>query len=205
MFEELFFWFHRARYLIAGQALFLSARFRPLCPAVSMRFMRLISRVHPKLRIRRRLMNAIARLPEFDLLASIPSAQIPWLSARTPSLLREVVWGGRSAMDQVLMRRALRSKNPKMRQRVLPTLDYMREYQRDDTAPNVKSWFSGRWLNGDKYVDIVKRRAALTAWPLMNLDVAAPANVSILLDLCMADHHPAQSASLLREVELISE
>jgi hypothetical protein len=203
MFEELFYWFHRARFLIAGQALLLGSRFRPLCPAVSMRFMRLISKVHPRLRIRRRLMNAIARLPEFDQLAAIPSAQIPWLGARTPSLLREIVWGGRSGMDQVLTRRALKKKNPRMRQRVLPTLDYMREYRRDDTVSNVQAWFSGRWLNGDKYVDLVKRRAALSAWPLMNLDIAAPANVSILLDLCKADHYPLETQTSLRAVELV--
>jgi hypothetical protein len=203
MFEELFYWFHRARFLIAGQALFLSSRFRPLCPAVSMRFMRLISSVHPKLRIRRRLMNAIARLPELDLLAGIPSAQIPWLSARAPSLLREIVWGARSGIDQVLIRRAMKNRDPRMRQRVLPTLDYTKEYQRDNAVPNVRAWFSGKWLNGDKYVDIVKRRASLTAWPLMNLDIAAPANVSIILDLCRADQYMVEGPSVLHEVELI--
>lgn len=202
MFEELFYWFHRARFLIAGQALFLGSRFRPLCPAVSMRFMRLISRLHPKLRIRRRLMNAIARLPEFDLLAGIPSAQIPWVSGRAPTLLREMVWGMRSGMDQALIRRALKSKNPGMRQRVLPTLDYVKEYQRDNAVPNVQHWFSGKWLDGDRYVDIVKRRANLDAWPLMNVDIAAPANVSITLDLCQTAHPLVDNASVSREVEV---
>lgn len=201
MFDELFYWFHRARFLIAGQALFLNGRFRPLCPAVSMRFMRLISRVHPKLRIRRRLMNAIARLPEFDVLAAIPSAQIPWLSARAPALLREIVWGARSGMDQALTRRALKNRNPRMRRRVLPTLDYVKEYRRDNAVPNVQRWFSGKWLDGDKYVDIVKGRANLDTWPLMNLDIAAPANVSITLDLCKAGH-VVEHASLSHEVEI---
>lgn len=202
MFEELFYWFHRARFLIAGQALFLSSRFRPLCPAVSMRFMRLISRLHPKLRIRRKLMNAIARLPEFDVLAGIPSAQIPWVSGRAPAFLRELIWGMRSGTDQVLIRRALKKKNPAMRQRVLPTLDYMREYQRENAVPNVQQWFSGKWLDGDQYVDLVKRRANLDAWPLMNLDIAAPANVSITLDLCQSAQRLVDNASVNREVEV---
>lgn len=202
MFEELFYWFHRARFLIAGQALFLSSRFRPLCPAVSMRFMRLISRLHPKLRIRRKLINAIARLPEFDVLAGIPSAQIPWVSGRAPALLREMVWGIRSGMDQALIRRALKRKDPAMRRRVLPTLDYVKEYQRENAVPNVQHWFSGKWLNGDKYVDIVKRRANLDAWPLMNLDIAAPANVSITLDLCQTSQRLVDNASVNREVEV---
>jgi hypothetical protein len=134
-------------------------------------------------------MNAIARLPEFDVLADIPSAQIPWLSARAPAPLREMVWGARSGIDQALTKRALKNKNPYMRQRVLPTLDYIKEYRRDNAVPNVRAWFSGRWLDGDKYVDIVKRRASMSAWPLMNLDIAAPANASILLDLCKPEQH----------------
>ena len=129
-------------------------------------------------------MNAIAKLPEFDKLARIPSAQIPWLHARTPALAREVIWGARSGIDQVLTRRALKNKNPDMRRRVMPTLDYLREYKHADALPNVQSWFSGKWVNGDAYAAIVRRRAQLAAWPLMNLDIAAPANVSITLDLC---------------------
>jgi hypothetical protein len=203
MFDELFYWFHRARFLIASQALLLSSRFRPICPAASMRFMRLISRVHPRLRIRRRLMHAIARLPEFDVLARIPSAQIPWLSARAPALLKEIVWGARSGVDQVLIRRALKNKDPRMRQRILPTLDYMKEYQRDNAVPNVQGWFSREWLNGDKYVAVIKRRASLDSWPLMNLDIAAPANVSIILDLCQSGHLKLDSVSRRHEIELV--
>lgn len=187
MFDELFYWFHRARFLIAGQALILSSTFKPRCPAISMRFMRLISRLHPRLRLRRRLMNAIALLPEFDVLARIPSAQIPWLNARTPAVLREAVWGARSGIDQVLIRRALKNRNPSMRQRVLPTLDYMKEYQRKDSAPNVRSWFSGDWVKGDRYIDLVMRRASLASWPLSNTDIAAAANVSLFLDLSRSD------------------
>lgn len=203
MYDELFYWFHRARFLIAGQALLLNSKFRPLCPAVSLRFMRLISQVHPRMRIRRRLMNAIARLPEFDLLAKIPSAQIPWLSARTPALLREIVWGARSSLDQALIRRAMKNRDSKMRQRVLPTLDYMIEYQRADAASNVQSWFSGDWLTGSNYVEVVNRRASLAAWPLMNLDIAAPANVSIILDLCQGSQRFHRSASLKTAVQVV--
>lgn len=148
-------------------------------------------------------MNAIALLPEFDVLARIPSAQIPWLNARTPAVLREAVWGARSGMDQVLIRRALKNKNPSMRQRVLPTLDYMKEYQRKDSVPNVRSWFSGHWVKGDRYIDLVKRRANLASWPLSNADIAAAANVSLFLDLCAARSRSTPSPWRVREVELV--
>lgn len=187
MLDELFAWFHRCRYLAASQNLLLSSMFRPISPAMSLRFLRLISTVHPRLRLRRRLIDAIARLPEFDALAEIPSAQIPWLSARSPALLKELVWGIRSGMDQLMLRRILRSKNPNRRHSVLPKLDIIKEYRRDNVEDNVRSWFSGRWVKPDRYIERVRNRRNLITWPLINLDITATANVSITLDLCQID------------------
>lgn len=184
MYDELFLWFHRVRFLLGAQIPLLASRFRAVSPGMSLKFLRLISTVHPRLRIRRRLMDAIARLPEFDALASIPSSQIPWLSARAPALLRELLWGGRSGLDQVLIRAVMRSRNVWRRQRVLSSLDYVREYQREYVVPTVRGWFSGKWVKGDAYVDLAKARAGLSGWPLIGVDISAPANVSIILDLC---------------------
>lgn len=184
VFDELFVWFHRIRFLLANQIPFLCCAFNPLSPALSFRFLRLISTVHPRLRMRKRLMNAIARLPEFDKLSRIPSAQIPWLTARAPALLRDAVWGGRSAMDQLLIGNVLRSKDVTRRQRVLRSLDFIREYRRENVVPNVQEWFSERWIKSDEYIQTIRNRANLAAWPMINVDIAAPANVSMILDLC---------------------
>jgi hypothetical protein len=184
MFEELFWWFHGIRSVRAGQNVMLSSRFRSASPVMSMRALRLISSVHPRLRVRRRLMDAIARLPEFDTLAETPSAQIPWVSARAPAFLRELIWGLRSGLDQWLIRRVMARKDPRGRQRVLRTTDLIAEYRREAVVPNVRDWFSGRWLDGALYVAVVEARACMEAWPLINADIAAPANTSILLDLC---------------------
>ena len=195
MFDELFYWFHRSRYLIAGQAQFLSSTFYPRCPAVSLRSLRLMSTVDPRLRIRRRLMDAIARLPDFARLARIPSAQIPWVSALAPPLLKDLVWGGRSGIDQLLIKRLIRSGNANRRQRVLRSLDYVKEYRRDETVAAVRDWFSGDWLRREKYLEILAGRASLSSWPLMALDISAPANISIILDLFKA-HSPVRRAAI---------
>lgn len=187
MFDELFAWFHRVRFLLASQIPLLSCGFRPVSAGMSVRFLRLISQVHPRLRLRRRLMDAIARLPEFDALAPIPSAQIPWLSGRAPAPLRELLWGMRSALDQLLTRAVLRTKNAEKRQRVLRSLDYVKEYRRLDVDGKVNDWFSGRWLRPEGYLRVLRDRANLVAWPLINVDIVAPANVSILLDLCQTE------------------
>lgn len=184
MLDEIFLWLHKSRYLLASQDLLLESHFTTLNPSMSLRFLRLISSVHPRLRLRLRLMDAIMRLPELKNLACIPIAYIPWVSARAPLFIKEIVWGLRSTIDQILIRRMLRAKNPNLRQRVVKSLDYVAEYRRSETIENVKSWFSGHWIKPDYYIEICKKRAELRAWPLINLDITAPANVSILLDLC---------------------
>jgi hypothetical protein len=184
VFDELFHWFNWARFVQAGQNLLLSAAFRPLSPTMSMRALRLISRVHPRLRLRRRLMDAITKLPEFDCLARIPSAQIPWVGARFPSAMREMIWGFRSKADQLLIGRVLKTKDLSKRQRLLKSADFIAEYRRAETLPRVESWFSGHWVKPEPYLCLVKGRADLALWPLFNLDICVPANVSVILDLC---------------------
>jgi hypothetical protein len=195
MFEELFLWFHKTRFTLSSQNLLLASISRPMSPVMSMRSLRLLSTLHPHLRLRRRLMDAIARLPEFDRLGRIPSAQIPWLSGRAPASIRELLWGLRSGLDQVLMRRVMKTKDPTKRQRVLPSLDYLKEYRREHVVPTVQSWFSGRWVKGDSFVEVTKKRAEMTSWPYINLDITSPANVSILLDLASVKNENPVSTS----------
>lgn len=184
MYDELFIWLHRIRFLLGNQLTWLGAGFRPVSPGMSVRFLRLITTIHPRLRIRKRLFNAIMRLPDFDALARIPSAQIPFVPSRTPDLVRDVLWGARSGLDQVLIRRSLKSKNPNARQRVLRSLDYVKEYRRESSAENIRSWFSEKYIKSDAYLKTFEDRANLNAWTLINVDLLAPANVSIILDLC---------------------
>ena len=191
MYDELFIWFHRIRFLLGNQINWLSSAFNPVSPALSMRFLRLITTIHPRQRIRKRLMNAIIDLPEFDELSRIPSAQIPFISSRAPSLIRDVLWGLRSVVDQMMIKRNLKNKNVNGRQRVLRSLDYVKEYRRKATAANVEGWFSGRYIESGDYLRLLKERAELEAWTLINVDIAAPANVSIILDLCRAESHRA--------------
>lgn len=187
MYDELFIWFHRIRFLLGNQINWLSSAFHAVSPGLSIRFLRSITRIHPEHKIRRRLMRAIAGLPEFRDLSTIPTAQIPFVSSRAPGPVKDAIWGLRSGVDQLLIRRRMRNKALGGRQRVLPSLDYVREYRRTTTAENVDGWFSEKFVRGDHYLSICRKRAELTAWPLINVDIAAPANVSIILDLCQSD------------------
>jgi hypothetical protein len=184
MFDELFNWFHKSRYTLSSQNLLLNSVYRSMSPSMSMRSLRFLSTIHPRLRLRRRLMDALARLHEYDVLAKIPSAQIPFMSARAPSAMREVTWGLRSGLDQMLIGRVMKAKDPNKRQRVLHSLDYLREYRRPEVQSTVGSWFSQTWLRGEVYVQVARERGEMSSWPLINLDLAAPANVSMILDAC---------------------
>lgn len=184
MFDELFGWFHKARYPMAGQCLLVGSTFRAFCPPMSMRFLRLISMVHPRLRLHRRLLTAIARLPEFDRLAGIPSAQIPWVGARAPLFMRLPIWGARSGVDQWLIRRRMKSKDSRKPARVLKSFDWPLEYRQEGVLDTVRKWFSGQWILPDSFIQLAKDRGDHVAWPFTNADIAAVANVSTLLDLC---------------------
>jgi hypothetical protein len=189
VFDELFAWYTKTRCTLASQNLLLQSVGRAYSPTMSLRALRLLTRVHPRLRIRRRLMDAIARLPEFDALARVPSAQIPFLGARSPALIRELTWGLRSGIDQALIRRVLRTGDPHKRQRVLRSFDFLREYRREGVPETVRSWFAGGWLRPERYEELARARASLASWPLINLDIVAPANVAVILDLCGVDRN----------------
>jgi hypothetical protein len=51
----------------------------------------------------------------------------------------------------------------------------------------VQQWFSGRWITGDYYVELARKRGNLESWPLVNTDIAAAANVSLILDQCAVE------------------
>ena len=193
MYDELFIWFHRIRFLLGNQISWLSSAFQPVSPGLSTRFLRLITTIHPRHRIRKRLMNEIIGLPEFARLSRIPSAQIPFISSRAPARIKDAVWGLRSGVDQILIKRSLKKKNFEGRQRVLRSLDYVKEYRRRASGANVEGWFSGRFINGGDYVRLVRERAELRSWTLINVDIAAPANVSILLDLSRPDSRSVEA------------
>lgn len=181
--DELFDWYHKARFLEASQLYTVGLNCEPVVPNQSMRFLRYISKIHPTHRVSRRLMESISHLEEFRELSKIPSAQIPWFGNNFPFAFRNAIWAGRSMLDQIYIKRMMNNHDPNAKQRVLPSLNYVKEYQRASTIQRTTEWFSNEWIMSDSYLGIVENRGTLNAWPLINLDILAPANVSIFLDL----------------------
>lgn len=182
MYDELFTWFHYTRFSMASQLLLLNNSYHAISPPMSMGFLRFISKVHPARRIHSNLIHAIIKQPAFDVLGKIPSAQVPWISSRSPLFIKEIVWGVRAILDDSCMKKTMRNKKPDGRQHFVEWHNYIREYRRKETLSNVRKLFSGDWVQGDRCVDIVKGRANLDLWPHINSDIAIPASVSIILD-----------------------
>jgi hypothetical protein len=96
----------------------------------------------------------------------------------------------------MLIKRTLKKKKANGRQRVLRSLNYVKEYGRDVTAANVEAWFSGNFVRGDGYLNMLHERAHLNAWTLINVDIAAPANVGMILDFCNSEANDVAKAKM---------
>lgn len=183
LFDELFVWFHYNRYLVIGQNLHIGYDTEATSPNQSFRFLRMISQVHPELRVTRRLMDSIGTLPDLKLYGKIPAANIPWFGSNYPAVFRNAVWAARNRTDDYLMKRVLRTKDPSKRQYVVKNHNYLNEYLLPTTMPRVQSWYSGNWVNSKPFLKLVEQRQKMEAKPYFGVDLVAPANVSILLDL----------------------
>lgn len=180
--DEVFKWFHKGRILMYSQVNALRAVFGAVCPAMGIQCMRFISRIGPEHRMMRRFMDEIARQGVLSGLQRLPTAQVPWAGADAPSLMLDALWYLRSTFDQHLTRRMLRRRDPTARQRLVPALNYIPEYRNADLL-QVRGWFDEKWIRPEAYLKRVEARANLAQWPLINLDVAAPACASVLAGL----------------------
>lgn len=182
-FDEIFRWYHYTRYYQSSQLLQLASSFYPISPAMSIKMIRYSTNIHPKLKLRRKLLNTISKQPEFDGLREIPTTTIPLVKTTSPVILQELIWAGRHYLDYIFIKRMLKTKNIYKRQRFLKSQNTITEYRRNDTVLNVSEWFSGKWINSSSYIELIEKRADFSKWPSINNDIVIPANVSIILDL----------------------
>lgn len=145
--------------------------------------LRYATRIHPKLKLRRKLLNKIIALPEFNELRKIPTPTIPLATTGAPLFLQEAVWACRHSLDHMLIYLMRRTGIVRKNERLLRTFNLTKEYRKDYVIPNVKEWFSGEWIDPRHYINIIRKRSDLSYRPITNHDIAIPANISIMLDL----------------------
>ena len=182
-FDEIFRWYHYTRSYQSSQLLQLVPSFYPMSPAMSIRMIRYSTKIHPKLKLRRKLLNEISKQKEFNDLRKISTPTIPFVKNTSPIILQELIWSARHYIDYSLIKRMLKNKKLYKNERLFKSQDYAKEYRRDKTISNISELFSGRWIDPSSFIELAKRRADLSLWPSVNNDIVAPANVSTILDL----------------------
>lgn len=113
----------------------------PMAPGMSNKLLEAGTSIHPKLRVCYRLVDAIFRLPEVKKYARFPTAQVPFIPFSWPNLIKLPVWGGRSILDRLLVKRIMAQQNANLRYRVVNGVNFPKMYQKPDLFDTVNGWF----------------------------------------------------------------
>jgi len=184
LYDEIFGWYTHGRIPMAKQLLISKIRFFPVAPILSMQLYRHSSNIHPSLRLNFKMLDVMFKHEKLKRLANVPTAQIPWIPYRYNNLLKLFIWGVRSTLDQVLIKRQMKKKDVNVRHRILNTLNWVLAYRTKDTLENCEQWFEKDYVNKKDYVlKRVKGRAEMSMWPLSTADIVSASSVNIELSL----------------------
>lgn len=188
--SEIFSWFTHARIPMGKQILILDSQFKSYCVPMSVQILRLTSNLHPNLRINGRFIKSLfSSVKELKLVGGVPTSQIPYVPFNTPDFLKVPIWFLRSELDDFLIKRLMKSGDPKKRYRVLKSFNWVEVYQQPQIESNLRSYFEKNYL-GEAYTNAVIEgalaRRDLKQWPLSNINIinAAALNTELaILDL----------------------
>ena len=89
-------------------------------------------------------------------------------------------------MDEYLIKRLLKAKDPTLRYRVFNSNNWVKVYQNPDLEKNLNSYFKKNHL-GKEYIknviNLAKLRRDLNQWPFANMDIMNAAALNTELEL----------------------
>ncbi len=184
--DELFTWYTHTRLSMGKQILVNNSKFRAYCPGLSIAVIRNASNIHPTLRLNQKFVRKLFReVKELKALGRIPTSQIPLIPQNSSDLIRFPVWGIRSKLDDYLIKRMMKARNPKMRYRLFPSNNWVEVYQNPDMEKNLDEYFKNDHLGKD-YVENIKSQAKnrrdLKQWPFANMNIINAAALNAELD-----------------------
>lgn len=188
--SEIFSWFTHARIPMGKQILILDSQFKSYCVPMSVQILRITSNLHPNLRLNGRYIKSLfSSVKELKLAGGVPTSQIPYVAFNTPDILKVPIWFLRSELDDFLIKRLMKSGDPKKRYRILKSFNWVEVYQQPQIESNLRSYFEKNYLgegytNGVIYGALARRD--LKQWPLSNINIinAAALNTELaILDL----------------------
>lgn len=187
LYGEIFSWYTHARNPMGKQILITNSKFKGVCPSMSTYLMRLTSNLHPNIRMNgrfvKKLFNSIECLKK---IGNLPTSQIPLIPFNASNIFRIPMWYIRSSVDDYLIKRLVKSKNPKMRYRLFKSNNWVSVYQNPDLEKNLNKYFENDHL-GKQYVESIKNQAKnrrdLKQWPFANMNIINAAALNTELDL----------------------
>lgn len=175
LYDELFNWFTHSRVPMGRQITHCNEKFYAYAPAMSTGLLIATSNIHPNLRLNYRFKNKLFKqIKALKKLNSIPTNQVPYVSRSSPASLQFLIWGIRSQIDQLLINRILKKKNPRLKYRVFKSLNWVEVYQNDIMEERLNSYFKTKKLDDDiieACIDLAISRKNLKEWPLTNFDI----------------------------------
>ena len=181
---ELFSWLTHSRIPMGKQILILNTKFRSFCVPMSIQILRTTSNIHPNLRINGRFMKSLySSIKELKFAAKIPTSQIPFVPFDSSDYIKIPIWYLRSEIDDILIKRMMKSGDTTKRYRVLKSFNWAEIYQHPDLETNLKLAFEKNYLGdyADSIIQGALGRRDLKNWPLSNINIinAAALNTEI--------------------------
>lgn len=186
---ELFNWLTHSRIPMGKQILIMDTQFKSFCVPMAVQILRLTSNLHPNLRVNGRFVKSLfSSIDELRPAGNIPTSQIPYISFNSLEVLKVPVWYLRSEIDDFLIKRLMRSKNPEKRYRVLKSFNWAEIYQYPNLEINLRSNFENNYLG--EYAELIVKgalsRRDLEQWPLSNVNIINAAALNVELGLLKA-------------------
>lgn len=187
LYDELFIWYTHSRIPMGRQITHCNERFFAFAPSMSSALLIATSNIHPNLRLNYRFQNKLFRqIKAFKKLNLIPTSQVPIMSKKTPDFLQFFMWGIRSIIDQILIKRVLRKKDPLLRYRLFKSLNWVKVYQYEFMNKRLNSYFENKNIPDDiieAWINLALSRNKLEEWPLANYDIMSIAVLNLELEL----------------------
>ncbi len=170
--HEIFSLYTRGRIFLSKQLLLGKNKCLPLAPIMSQTILRYAFSVHPAQKILFKLIDELFKQNNYAELSKIPLADTPFIPAKSNNRLRLLIWGIRSKIDEKLIQRQMKYKNPNKRNRVLKSINWIKPYREKVAERNIQEYFKNNHLELKDYsIKIFKNRSKMVDWPLTPTDI----------------------------------
>lgn len=167
------------------QGLLLRSKFYATHLMSSNNILQATSCIHPAYRLNYRLVDRMFKIiPALKPYSKIPLVHTPYVRMSAPNFLKLLIWGLRSKADNFLIKRILKNKNPRLRYRLMPSINWVQVYQDKNMLNKMYEWFSNDCTKQkDKAMSLAEKRQKLQSWPVINSDIICMGATELMVNI----------------------